>query len=119
MGKFITFILKLSIFFVFLVTVYFSLDFFEIVEVPKKYSLVELLDSKIDMVSAVQDYVQLTLQDKNLEDIYNSIKLLAKESTLGSNALAHYLKDKKDLISVYDDDVKEYLKTLYPDVFAE
>lgn len=52
-------------------------------------------------------------------DIYKAIELLAKESTLGNKALAYYLEEKKDAISVYDDDIKAYLSALYPDVFAE
>lgn len=52
-------------------------------------------------------------------DIYNAVKLLASESTLGNGALAHYIEEKKDVISVYDDEVKAYLQTLYPDLFAE
>ena len=53
------------------------------------------------------------------DDIYASVKLIAKESTLGNKALGYYLEEKKDAISVYDDDIKAYLQALYPDVFAE
>ena len=52
-------------------------------------------------------------------DIYKAAKLLASESTLASGALAHYVKEYKDKISVYDDDVYTYLSSLYPDVFTE
>lgn len=53
------------------------------------------------------------------DDIYQAAKLLASESTLASGALAHYVKEYKDSISVYDDDVYTYLSSLYPDVFTE
>jgi 3-hydroxy-3-methylglutaryl CoA synthase len=56
---------------------------------------------------------------KDSEDLQDAISLLANESTLGSGAVAHYIKENKDLISVYDDDVKAYLETLYPDIFEE
>lgn len=52
-------------------------------------------------------------------EIYKAVKVMASESTLASNALAHYIKQKKDVISVYDDEVYTYLSTLYPDVFAD
>lgn len=52
-------------------------------------------------------------------DIYNAIKLLAEESTLGNSAVSYYIKENKSKISVYDDDVEAYLATLYPDIFTE
>ena len=52
-------------------------------------------------------------------DLYNAVKLLAKESTLANGAVSYYVKENKSKIDVYDDDVKAYLKTLYPDIFAE
>lgn len=53
------------------------------------------------------------------KDLYNAIKLLASKSTLANSALSHYVKEKKDVISVYDDEVYAYLQKLYPDVFAD
>ena len=53
------------------------------------------------------------------EEVYRAVELLAKETTLGNGAVAHYVKEYKNKINVYDDDVKTYLSTLYPDVFAE
>ena len=70
----------------------------------------------------VYSFVRFRIIDStttNEEEIYKAVELLAKESTLGNGALAHYVKENKDLISVYDDDVKAFLQTLYPDVFAE
>ena len=80
--------------------------------------LSETSDSSTYVYSIVRFRV-INSSTTDATDVYNAIKLLAEESTLGNGALAHYVKENKDLISVYDDDVKAYLETLYPDVFAE
>jgi len=46
-------------------------------------------------------------------------KVLAEKSTLANNALSHYLKQYKNNITINDDTVYKYLKTLYPDVFTD
>ena len=49
--KFTTFILFLSILFIFLLTTFFCLDVFEIIDVPEEYSLVNMIYSKVQVVS--------------------------------------------------------------------
>ena len=81
-----------------------------------------LLSETSDSSTYTYSFVRFRVIDSsttNEEDVYEAVKLMAKESTLGNNALSHYVKENKDKISVYDDEVKEYLETLYPDVFAE
>lgn len=84
----------------------------------KDILLSETSDSKTYTYSIVRfRVINSDTTDEN--DKYEAVKLLASESTLASGALAHYIEEKKDTISVYDDDVKAYLKTLYPDVFVD
>ena len=52
--KFTTFILFLSILFIFLLTTFFCLDVFEIIDVPEEYSLVNMIYSKVQVVSSAQ-----------------------------------------------------------------
>jgi len=81
-----------------------------------------LLSETSDSSTYVYSFVRFRVINSDTTDetdVYNAIKLIASESTLGNGALAHYVKENKDLISVYDDEVKAYLETLYPDVFAE
>ena len=61
--------------------------------------------------------INSSTQDKN--DIHKAVELMARESSLASNAVSHYIKEKKDALSIYDDELKTYLEALYPDVFAE
>ena len=46
-------------------------------------------------------------------------KVLAEKSTLANTAVSHYLKQYKNNITINDDVVYAYLKTLYPDVFTD
>ena len=81
-----------------------------------------LLSETNDSSTYTYSIVRFTVINSDTTDtnkVYEAVKLLAKESTLGNGALSHYIKENKDLISVYDDEVKEYLETLYPDLFAE
>lgn len=86
-------------------------------------------DAKDVLISEIPDgskytysIVRFTVINSETTDetkVYEAIKLLAKESTLATGALNHYVKEKRDLIAVYDDDVYEYLSSLYPEVFTE
>ena len=81
-----------------------------------------LLSETSDSSTYTYSIVRFTVIDSETTDtnkVYEAVKLLAKESTLGNGALSHYVKENKDSISVYDDEVKAYLETLYPDLFAE
>ena len=81
-----------------------------------------LLSSTADSSTYTYSVVKFRVINSSTEDetdLYNAVKLLAKESTLGNGAVAYYLKENKSKISVYDDDVKAYLTSLYPDLFAE
>lgn len=80
--------------------------------------LSETSDSSTYTYSIVRFRV-INSETTDQDDLYNAIKILASKSTLANTALSHYIKEKKDVISVYDDEVYAYLKTLYPDVFAD
>ncbi len=80
--------------------------------------LTETADSSTYVYSVVRFRI-INSDTTDANDIYQAAKLLAKESTLGISALNHYLKEYKDQISVYDDDVYAYLSALYPDIFTE
>lgn len=56
---------------------------------------------------------------ENSANAYDGVKVLAQNTTLVSNYLNYYLEQNKDSISVHDEEVYEYLKTLYPTIFTE
>ena len=56
---------------------------------------------------------------ENSTNAYDGVKVLAQNTTLVSNYLNYYLEQNKDSISVHDEEVYEYLKTLYPTIFTE
>ena len=57
--------------------------------------------------------------DATGNDREEAIRLLASTSTLANGALAYYVDLYKDDISVHDDTIYTYLKSLYPAVFIE
>lgn len=89
------------------------------VEVDAKDILLsETSDASVYTYSIVRfKVINSSTQDE--AEIYKAVELLAENSTLASSALSHYIEEKKDAISVYDDNVKAYLEKLYPDIFAE
>ena len=81
-----------------------------------------LLSETSDSSTYTYSIVKFTVINSETEDkkeIYRAVELLANETTLGNSAVSFYVKEYKNKINVYDDDVKKYLSTLYPDVFAE
>ena len=50
---------------------------------------------------------------------YEAVKILATNTTLVSDSFNYYLEQKKDSISVHDEEVYSYLKTIYPDIFVD
>lgn len=81
-----------------------------------------LLSSTTDATTYTYSVVKFRIINSSTtdeSDLYSAVKLLSEESTLGSGALVHYLKEYKSKINVYDDAVKTYLATLYPEIFAE
>jgi hypothetical protein len=80
--------------------------------------LTETSDSSTYTYSIVRFRV-INADTTDEDDIYKAVQLLASNSTLASNALSYYIEDKKDAITVYDDDVKTYLSNLYPDLFTD
>ena len=63
--KFTTFILFLSILFIFLLTTFFCLDVFEIIDVPEGYSLVNMIYSKVQVISSAQPIFEEIIPSDN------------------------------------------------------
>lgn len=53
------------------------------------------------------------------ELVYDAVKVLATNTSLVSNNLNYYLEKNKTNISVHDEEIYEYLKTLYPTIFVD
>lgn len=63
--------------------------------------------------------IRVDIVTKTSSNAYDGIKVMAKNNTLVSDYLNYYLEKNKDSISIHDEEVYEYLKTLYPTIFAD
>lgn len=74
-----------------------------------------------DSSNSLYYLVKVTVIDKDSEDLlkYDAVKVLAKNTTLVSDYLNYYLEQNKNEISIHDEEVYEYLKTLYPTIFVD
>ena len=63
--------------------------------------------------------IRVEVVTKTSADEYRGIEVMAQNNTLVSDYLNYYLEQNKDSISVHDEEVYEYLKTLYPTIFAD
>lgn len=51
--------------------------------------------------------------------VYEAVKVLATNTTLVSDSVNYYLEKYKDKIGVYDEEIYNYLKTQYSDIFVD
>jgi hypothetical protein len=63
--------------------------------------------------------VDVINSDSSEDNIYEAVKVLAKNSTLVSDSVNYYLEQHKDNINVYDEEIYNYLKTQYADIFVD
>lgn len=72
--------------------------------VNKKYYIV-----KVEVINA-----------ESSEDLkYEAVKVLAKNTSLVSDSINYYLEQNKNKISVHDEEIYTYLKTLYSNIFVD
>jgi hypothetical protein len=83
--NFVSSILILAIIIIFCVTVYFCLDIFEVIDVPEQYSLVNLLTTKVEIVTAAES-LEDVIPDKIKEEIDTSTEKIQKENVLNENS---------------------------------
>jgi len=72
--------------------------------VNKKYYIV-----KVEVIDA----------ESNDDLKYEAVKVLAKNTSLVSDSINYYLEQNKNNISVHDEEIYTYLKTLYSDIFVD
>ena len=75
----ILFIIYLLMFLVFSITVYFCLDVFSVIEVPREYSLVSLLNSQIEVLAEGVSFEQTILPEDTV--IKEIVKPIQRETT--------------------------------------
>lgn len=63
--------------------------------------------------------IRVEVITKDSDKAYDGVKVMATNNTLVSNYLNYYLDQNKEVISVHDTEVYEYLKTLYPTIFVD
>lgn len=68
MNSIFTFFLLIVSIIIFCVTLYFCLDVFEIIEVPEKYSLVSLFQSKIEIIASTTDINNNIIEEEILKE---------------------------------------------------
>lgn len=91
----------------------------------KYYVVNPLADSSIDekdiIIKADGKYYLISVEvlTKESDRSYEAVKVLATNSTLVNEYLNYYLEQSKEIISVHDEEVYEYLKTLYPTIFVD
>ena len=113
----ITFILIVVIIIVFSATTCICLEFFGIIELPEEYSLINLFYSKAEVVSSVQSYVEDSLKDKRLKDIFNKDDTIVVEldnnSEPNTNNENNNLDNTENQLFRYYDQLDTYSKTIY------
>ena len=62
--------------------------------------------------------VDVVTNESNADLVYEAVKVLATNSSLVSNSLNYYLEQEKNNISVHDEEIYEYLRTQYADIFV-
>lgn len=63
--------------------------------------------------------VDVIKNDSSTANVYEAVKVLAKNTTLVSDSLEYYLEQYKEDISVHDEEIYNYLKTQYEDIFVD
>lgn len=117
-----TFILTNLVIIVFIFTLYLCLEFFGIIQVPEERSLVKFLYAKMDLaVSVVPGYVENTLKDTNLKEIFNkdtnSIAVELDENTVTTVQLQEdqneNIKNSNNMVFRYYDQLDQNAKIMY------
>lgn len=63
--------------------------------------------------------VDVIKNDSKEDLVYDAVKVLAQNATLVSDSLEYYLEQYKDEINVHDEEIYNYLKTQYADIFVD
>ena len=71
-------------------------------------------------VETLPTYADLSDQEKETnEKVYEAVKLLATNTSLVSDSTKYYLEQYKNVISVHDEEVYNYLKAQYSSIFVD
>ena len=94
-----------------------------------RYVVNPLADSNIDerdivikdTSNGLYYLVKVEVVDSESKDdlVYDAVKVLATNTTLVGDYLNYFVEQNKASISVHDEEVYEYLKTLYPTIFVD
>lgn len=63
--------------------------------------------------------VDVINSESSADMIYEAVKVLATNTTLVSDSVNYYLEQNKNNINVYDEEIYNYLKTQYKDIFVD
>lgn len=63
--------------------------------------------------------VDVIKNDSNDDLKYEAVKVLAQNATLVSDSLEYYLEQYKDEINIHDEEIYNYLKAQYADIFVD
>ena len=63
--------------------------------------------------------VDVINNESTADMIYEAVKILATNSTLVSDSVNYYLDQNKNNIRIYDEEIYNYLKTQYKDIFVD
>lgn len=128
-NNFITSVLAIIMIIIFLLTVYFCLDVFGIIEVPSKYSLASLFYSKIEVIASGESIIEDITQEagkKNKIIVTKNGKTAQTSSSDVQNPLDSLNKEENNQATVdngypsnrfYYNQLDEYGKILYTGLY--
>lgn len=133
MNNLFTFILLIISIIVFCITLYFCLDVFEIIDVPEKYSLVSIFQSKMEVVALTEDGLENIIDKDLIKKPSPRIVVMEEESSTNStvndefwNALEVKLQNQENIEmteertpqNFYYEQLDEYAKIIYDELNA-
>lgn len=89
---------------------------------PQAYQNITSSDIRIKDASNSRYYIikVTVINNESKDDLkYEAVKVLATNTNLVSDSLEYYLEQYKDKIKVYDEEVYNYLKLQYKDIFTD
>ena len=116
-----TFFLTIFIVVIFTVTTYFCLEFFDIITVPEKYSLVKIINSKMEMMVSVQEYIPISTEDSEIleieDEVEDSIIVELEGNSVTTIHLSNLNEEQIETFGEsyfrYYDQLNEYSKKMY------
>ena len=125
--NFITSILLLIMIIIFLLTVYFCLDVFGIINVPKKYSIASILYSQIEGIASGENLLEniISTGEKKIVVVSKDSAEVSSQNVKNPlEELDNSEKNTKNIQNTYDtnkfyyNQLDEYGKLLYTELYA-